>query len=75
MNTTCPYCGVGCGLIAGEGTIAGDPAHPANRGRLCVKGAKLAATLDDRERLRTPMVGGRETSWSAALDAAADGFA
>ncbi len=75
MNTTCPYCGVGCGVIAGEAGVAGDPAHPANRGRLCVKGTKLGATLDDRERLLTPMVGGREASWSAALDAAADGFA
>ncbi|WP_192459563.1 hypothetical protein, partial [Musicola keenii] len=42
-RTTCPYCGVGCGVIAdrqadGPVVIAGDPEHPANRGRLCVKG-------------------------------------
>jgi assimilatory nitrate reductase catalytic subunit len=40
VRTTCPYCGVGCGIIAsvdrqGAATISGDPAHPANFGRLC----------------------------------------
>ena len=40
VRTACPYCGVGCGVVArgdwttGEGTIVADPAHPANRGRL-----------------------------------------
>jgi len=33
-RTTCPYCGVGCGVLAGaDGTIKGDPDHPANFGR------------------------------------------
>jgi assimilatory nitrate reductase catalytic subunit len=40
VKTTCPYCGVGCGVLAtpdGQGgvAIAGDPDHPANFGRLC----------------------------------------
>ncbi|TAD92246.1 MAG: hypothetical protein EAZ99_00260, partial [Alphaproteobacteria bacterium] len=48
-RTTCPYCGVGCGVTVasdGEGrhTIAGDPDHPANRGQLCSKGAMLGQT-------------------------------
>ena len=48
IRTTCPYCGVGCGLtVAPDGTIAGDQEHPANRGLLCSKGAALAETLDD----------------------------
>jgi assimilatory nitrate reductase catalytic subunit len=39
-RTTCPYCGVGCGVLAtpdgrGGAAIAGDPGHPANFGRLC----------------------------------------
>jgi len=43
VKTTCPYCGVVCGVLAkpkDDGAeIAGDPDHPANFGRLCVKGA------------------------------------
>ncbi|MBB4844241.1 assimilatory nitrate reductase catalytic subunit [Paucibacter oligotrophus] len=47
--STCPYCGVGCGVIieseAGEICgVRGDPAHPANRGRLCSKGQTLHLT-------------------------------
>ena len=49
VRTTCPYCGVGCGLVASrEGMrieIAGDPEHPANAGRTCSKGASLGETL------------------------------
>ncbi|MCV3310222.1 hypothetical protein NUU60_22820, partial [Leclercia adecarboxylata] len=41
-RTTCPYCGVGCGVIArvenGEVSVRGDDRHPANFGKLCVKG-------------------------------------
>ncbi|MCV2422031.1 molybdopterin-dependent oxidoreductase [Paucibacter sp. DJ2R-2] len=48
-RSTCPYCGVGCGLIiesvAGEiRGVRGDPEHPANAGRLCSKGATLHLT-------------------------------
>ena len=50
VRTTCPYCGVGCGVLAqpdgaGGAAIAGDPAHPANRGRICSKGSALGETL------------------------------
>jgi len=50
IRTTCPYCGVGCGIIAkpdmqGGAIIAGDPRHPANLGRLCSKGMALGETL------------------------------
>ncbi len=42
-RTTCPYCGVGCGVVArveGEAvSVHGDETHPANLGRLCVKGS------------------------------------
>ncbi len=62
-------------MIAGpDGTIKGDPAHPANRGRLCSKGAALADTLDDSGRLLHPMVGGERTSWDAALSLVAARF-
>jgi assimilatory nitrate reductase catalytic subunit len=75
VRTTCPYCGVGCGVIARpDGRIVGDPAHPANFGRLCSKGAALAETLDDRARLRHPLVHSGPTRWKAALDLVAARF-
>ncbi len=68
IHSTCPYCGVGCGVVSkADGTIAADPLHPANRGRLCSKGAALGATLDDAGRLLKPSIGGREASWDDAL--------
>src|SRR3984957_13024512 len=76
IRTTCPYCGVGCGVIAGaDGSIKGDPAHPANAGRLCSKGAAIADTLDDSARLSHPRVFGRDASWNDALDLIAGRFA
>ena len=74
-RTTCPYCGVGCGVLAGaDGTVRGDPEHPANRGRLCSKGTALGETLDQPGRLLHPEVDGKRASWDAALDAVAEGF-
>src|SRR5690606_24465710 len=75
-RTTCPYCGVGCGVLAernADGSVAvrGDPEHPANRGRLCSKGAALAATLGGGDRLLEPEVDGRPVDWDTALDAVA----
>src|SRR5260370_7914286 len=60
VRTTCPYCGVGCGILAavdrqGDATISGDPAHPATFGRLCSKGSALGETLSLHQRLLHPM--------------------
>ncbi len=78
VRTTCPYCGVGCGIrveFDGERPrIAGDEAHPANHGRLCSKGAALADTLTLPGRLLRPKVLGREVAWDAALEHVAGGF-
>ncbi len=75
VRTTCCYCGVGCGVLAGDdGRVRGDPAHPANHGRLCSKGAALGQTLDDSERLLRPTANGRVASWDAALDLIAARF-
>ena len=75
VRTTCAYCGVGCGVIARpDGTIVGDPEHPANRGRLCSKGAALAETLVDADRLTHPLLQGRRVSWDRALDLVAERF-
>ena len=63
-RSTCPYCGVGCGVIieskAGHITgVRGDPQHPANYGRLCSKGASLHLTASPvmaaQTRLLQPM--------------------
>jgi assimilatory nitrate reductase catalytic subunit len=76
--TTCPYCGVGCGVLAtpdekGGAAISGDPGHPANFGRLCSKGAALGETLGLQNRLLYPMIRCKNGSmeriaWSDALD-------
>lgn len=77
IRTTCPYCGVGCGVIAeqdasGSYRIQGDPAHPSNFGRLCSKGAALADTLDLEGRLLVPEIDGKQTDWETALQYVAD---
>ena len=69
IRTTCPYCGVGCGLVAAtDGTLSGDSEHPANMGRLCSKGAALGDTLATDGRLLHPQIGGRNAGWDEALD-------
>jgi assimilatory nitrate reductase catalytic subunit len=78
-RTTCPYCGVGCGVVVatapdGTATVKGDPDHPANFGRLCSKGAALAETIDLDGRLLHPEIGGAPASWDAALDLVANTF-
>ncbi len=80
VRTACPYCGVGCGVVAtpdgrGGAAIAGDPDHPANFGRLCVKGAALGETLSLEGRLLHPEIGGRRASWDQALDSVAGAIA
>src|SRR6266478_2867495 len=83
-RTTCPYCGVGCGVLAtadnsGGAAISGDPEHPANFGRLCSKGSALGETLGLENRLLYPMIrcgkGNMErVAWSDALDHVAHRF-
>ena len=74
-RTTCPYCGVGCGVLAGaDGTIQGNPDHPANFGRLCSKGAALGETIDLDGRLLTPKVYGQDADWDTALDLVSSEF-
>ena len=78
IRTACPYCGVGCGVLAttdgnGGASIAGDPEHPANFGRLCSKGSALGETLGLNERLLHPMVrvssgAMQRVAWPDALD-------
>jgi len=79
IRTTCPYCGVGCGIIAsvaddGSTTVKGDPQHPANFGRLCSKGAALAETLANDDRLLQPEIEGTPCNWDTALEYVAKKF-
>lgn len=81
IKSTCPYCGVGCGLrvsISGNANhdssvtqpvlINGDERHPANFGKLCIKGKNLGDTLINDNRLALPKVNGRIQKWPRALD-------
>ena len=89
-RSTCPYCGVGCGvIIRSEGEritgVRGDPEHPANFGRLCTKGSTLhltaAPVVTLHARLLHPMRREQRgeaplrVDWNEALDHAADRFA
>ncbi|MEM7722702.1 MAG: molybdopterin-dependent oxidoreductase [Pseudomonadota bacterium] len=78
-RSTCPYCGVGCGVLlrpdgAGGVAVRGDPDHPANAGRLCSKGSALGETVGLGQRLRAPVVHGVETGWDDALQLVANQF-
>ncbi|MGR3465642.1 molybdopterin-dependent oxidoreductase [Limimaricola sp.] len=79
IRTTCAYCGVGCGVLArpdGQGglSVRGDPDHPANRGRLCSKGAALGDTVGHEDRLLHPQIHGKRAGWDDALQHVADRF-
>jgi len=83
VRTACPYCGVGCGVLAmpdgqGGAAIAGDPMHPSNFGALCSKGAALGETVGLDGRLLHPMVRRdgalAPVDWPTALDRVARGL-
>ncbi|MCW2283253.1 assimilatory nitrate reductase catalytic subunit [Rhodoblastus acidophilus] len=78
IKTTCPYCGTGCGVKAtvdgDQISVAGDPNHPANFGRLCVKGSALDQVMDLDGRLLHPRINGSRANWDEALDLVAQKF-
>ncbi|MEM7378008.1 MAG: molybdopterin-dependent oxidoreductase, partial [Pseudomonadota bacterium] len=76
VDTTCPYCGVGCGvrLDARAELVSPSPTHPSNRGRVCVKGNALHETVGHAGRLLYPEVAGQRASWEAAINTVADRF-
>ncbi|MDG6103522.1 bifunctional nitrate reductase/sulfite reductase flavoprotein subunit alpha [Dactylosporangium aurantiacum] len=80
VRTVCSYCGVGCGIVLDIGRgpdgqprvlkASGDKEHPANRGRLCTKGATSADMLAAPGRLGTAKV--RRDRGAAPQDADLD---
>jgi assimilatory nitrate reductase catalytic subunit len=79
IRSTCPYCGVGCGVLLrsdGRGglDVQGDKTHPANNGRLCSKGMALGETVGLDGRLLAPHVAGKPVDWDTALQLVADRF-
>ena len=89
-KSTCPYCGVGCGvIIESHGPqitgVRGDPTHPANFGRLCTKGSTLHLTASSpitlQTRLLQPLRRAQRSDapqpllWDAALGLATEKFA
>ena len=79
IRSTCPYCGVGCGVLlrpdgAGGLAVRGDPEHPNNRGRLCSKGSALGETVSLEERQLVPQIGGQDADWDEALSLVAAQF-
>ena len=83
-HSVCPYCAVGCALLAytkktADGKvellqIEGDPDSPVNEGRLCPKGASALQLAVSRRRVRGPMyrepgaTEWKQVSWDFALD-------
>ena len=85
VSSVCCYCGTGCGVLieadAGKITgVRGDPAHPANRGKLCTKGATLHLSARASGRALYPELRAskglprQRVSWDVALDHAAEKF-
>ena len=83
VHSVCPYCAVGCALIAytkqANGTtqllqIEGDPDSPVNEGRLCPKGATAMQLATSSRRVEKPLYRApgsakwEEKSWDFMLD-------
>ncbi|MFA5332196.1 MAG: formate dehydrogenase subunit alpha [Methanoregula sp.] len=83
VPTTCPYCGVGCGLnlVVSDGKLVGvEPfkRSPVNEGKLCPKGATCWEFVQNPDRLTTPLIKKGDTfekaTWDEALDLIAKKF-
>lgn len=85
-QTTCCYCGVGCGIVInkdaqGRISVEGDRSHPVNKGMLCSKGMNLHYTVNDKsDRLLYPEMRysrnqpRQRVSWDVALERTAAVF-
>lgn len=74
IRTTCPYCGVGCGVEIVGNNLVGDKLHTANFGKLCSKGSALADTLEHEGKLLYPKIQGERATWGEVLQYVAERF-
>ena len=84
VDTTCPYCGVGCGIkldVTDKDLIVRSddaPKNDSSQGMLCVKGRFGFEFVNHRDRLKTPLIRKNgvleEATWDEALDLVADKF-
>ena len=84
VSTTCPYCGVGCGIKVSADVenrlvqVDDDPENRSSVGMLCVKGRFGVSFVNHADRLTRPLIrrGGelRPASWEEALDLVAERF-
>ncbi|MEN6395676.1 MAG: formate dehydrogenase subunit alpha [Methanoregula sp.] len=83
VHTTCPYCGVGCGLnlVVNDGKLVGVEPYkrsPINEGKLCPKGMTCWETVQKPGRLTKPKIkkNGKfvDASWEEAIDLIAKKF-
>ncbi|MFI7617774.1 molybdopterin-dependent oxidoreductase [Nonomuraea terrae] len=80
VHRTCPLCEAVCGLTLTLGedghvtSVRGDKDDPFSKGFICPKGASLGRLDEDPDRLRTPLVGGREATWEEAFAAVRAGL-
>jgi formate dehydrogenase major subunit len=83
VQTTCVYCGVGCGLylgVRGDKVVGvnADPDRATNKGALCVKGQFGYKFINHPERLTRPLIRKNdelvEATWDEALDLVAAKF-
>jgi formate dehydrogenase major subunit len=84
VNTTCIYCGVGCGIYLGIkgdriSSVRANRESPANQGSLCVKGRYGFNFINHPDRLTAPLIKRNgtfeEATWDEALDLVAERFA
>jgi len=77
VPTTCPYCGVGCGLnlVVSDGKLVGVEPYkrsPINEGKLCPKGMTCWEHVQSPDRLTKPKIkkNGKfvDASWDEAID-------
>ncbi len=84
VDTTCPYCGVGCGIkldVTSDGLITrsdDEPRNSSSQGMLCVKGRFGFEYVNHHDRLTKPLIRREgilhEATWDEALDLVADKF-
>ena len=85
VKTYCPYCGVGCGLVAGIGNgavvkIKGDTSHPSSLGDLCLKAVYLPEILRTPDRMLYPQIRScsdgpfKRASWDQTMNYLAQRF-